>query len=380
MPRVDLANCITRICENCPRVGRDGKPFICPGATAHGCPLDLWPEPLRTHWINQNRADRKARQAAREEEMRAQELAAQQSRAAAKQQAREAARLTEYQAREQSHLSHLKAEKQQRDRQPTWPEPAAATSPLRPTADTPQIAVLCPSYNRPRLLGHAIAMFEAQRFLDAEMIALEDSGAFPRDREGTRWKIVTTSTKIKTVGAKRNLLATMTAAPYLAVMDDDDIYLPWWLESLAHALDRYLWVRPTQALEWSRAGEVYRCLTHGARDRDPCYGGQWAYRRETFLASPQYPLIGNGDDGVFGYRMRRMFGQSGDSICPEYPDPFYVYQRQQTQSWHASEMGDGTAGLRAIHALPQSQDEFKIELPDHYHVTIPTELLPRPWK
>jgi hypothetical protein len=164
-------------------------------------------------------------------------------------------------------------------------------------------------------------------------------------------------------------------------MDDDDIYLPWWLEAIACALDRHEWVRPTQALEWTSPGTVIRCQTNGERDQDYCYGGQWAYRRETFLAGPQYPLIGNGDDGVLGRKMHRFCGASGDSICPLHPDPFYIYQRHQTNSWHASEMGQGTIGITRIHAMPpQRIEDFKIELPDCYNVEIPKTLLPRIWR
>lgn len=243
----------------------------------------------------------------------------------------------------------------------------------------PKIAALCPSYNRPRLLGHAIAMFLEQTFDDAELVVLEDSGIFQKSFCGARWRVVV-SDPYPTVGAKRNALATMTDARYLAVMDDDDLYLPDWLAAMRRALKRAAWVRPSQALEWDAPGVLGRYLTHGTNRKDYCYGGQWGYRREDFLASGGYPEIGSGDDMAWADLMTRHSGPSGDSICSQYPLPQYVYQREQTGSWHTGRMGAGQTGVAAVHALPRaSADEFKIELPPHYHAPIPDTVQPRKW-
>jgi glycosyltransferase involved in cell wall biosynthesis len=244
----------------------------------------------------------------------------------------------------------------------------------------PEIAALCPSFNRPRLLGQAIAMFQAQTLDDAELIVLEDSGVFSRSFAGPRWRVVVSDTPLPTVGSKRNLLATMTDAPYLAVMDDDDIYLPDWLAAMRRALSRSSWVRPSQALEWDAPGVLGRYRTAGEGRDDHCYGGQWGYRRGAFLASGGYPTTGSGDDMAWAAVMAQHCGPSGDSICRRFPKPQYVYQREQTGSWHTGRMGAGLSGVAAVHAMPRaSADEFVIQLPAHYDAPIPDTIQPRRW-
>jgi hypothetical protein len=223
-------------------------------------------------------------------------------------------------------------------------------------------------------------MFEAQTLTDSELIILEDSGVFPRNVSGRNWRLITTSEKFPSVGAKRNAMVAMTTAPYIAVTDDDDLYLPHWLASTAHALSKHQWVRPSQALEWDAPGRLGRYTTNTKGQTDYYYGGQWSYRKDAFERTGGYPLVGNGDDCDWLPKIMKLAGPSGDSICPEFPTPFYVYQREQSQSWHASEMGPGLQGIHRIHAMPrQSIDDFKIELPEHYNAEIPAELKPRKW-
>jgi hypothetical protein len=242
-------------------------------------------------------------------------------------------------------------------------------------------------------------MYEAQRYPDKELVILEDSGVFGdatiRDRT-SHWTLISTTTRYPSVGTKRNVLATMTDAPLLAVADDDDWYLPWHLEAAVEALRDRCWARPTQALEWDAPDRLGRYYTHAswalerfaagtaaARESlDCCYGAQWSYRRAEFLQSGGYPeRHGNGDDTEWARIMYRHAGHSSDPISARYPRPSYVYSRDHSHSWHASALGNGTAGLKALQAMPRrSVDEFVIRLPPGYNTTeIPELIQARKW-
>jgi len=264
--------------------------------------------------------------------------------------------------------------------------------------DLPKIAALCPSYNRPNLLGQAIAMFMAQDYPNKELIILEDSGIFDgRDVHGENWRLVSTSDRYVSVGAKRNALIAMTDAPLIASWDDDDWYLPRHLSAAVNALQTGLYCQSRQALEWHRAGVPYRTwtvslsilkkLNDGIKLTprecwDVCYGGQWSFQKHTVLRAGGYPAaIGNGDDTDLCRRMGIMFGNSVDAICPDFPDPTYVYSRNQSGSWHASELGPGTDPLKKLASLPrQNPDDLRIELPNGYNdIKMPKDIRVRAW-
>ncbi len=243
----------------------------------------------------------------------------------------------------------------------------------------PKIAALCPTYNRPRLLGQMIRLFELQDYPNCELIILDDAGQYG-PREGDGWRIVSTTKRYPSVGAKRNALVKLTDAEYLAAWDDDDIYLPWALSACAHAMDRGKWIRPSQILEWGGPQSWRRCKTH-TDGGDYAYGGAWAYRREFFLATGGYPEhYGNGDDWEWANATIRRFGQSTDTICEEFPDPYYVYSRSHSQSWHAGEMGSN-GGHKTIGEMALVDPaELKIGLlEDYLSIPIPERLERRVW-
>lgn len=241
-----------------------------------------------------------------------------------------------------------------------------------------KIAALCPTYNRPRLLGQMIKMFELQDYPNRELIVLDDANQYG-NREGDRWRIISVAERYRSVEAKRNAMAQLTDADFLAVWDDDDIYLPWALSACVHALAHRAWVRPSQVLEWEGPGKWKRCRSHTLGREDFCYGGCWAYRREWFLSTGGYPEAhGNGGDWKWATTQAKLV-PSGDTICAEYPDPYYCYSRDQSGSWHASELGQGESGYESLINTPREDPgELQIELLEDYpSITIPAELHPR---
>lgn len=267
---------------------------------------------------------------------------------------------------------------------------------------TTKICALCATYNRPKHLGQMVAMFLSQDHPNKELLILDDAnqyGDLPwNQRCGDGWFIISVPERILSVGAKRNLLAKLTNAPFLATFDDDDWYLPWHLSAVSSALECAPWAQPRQSLEWETNTTLSRHWVYGEPVRaqldehqnpttwqqayDCCYGGQWAYRRDKFLAIGGFPeRLGNGDDTEWCRAMFNKHGPSANSITTQHPNPAYVYSRNQSGSWHASELGPGAAPLKRLEAMPrQPLSLFKVELPSNYHaVQIPRDTRPRRW-
>lgn len=192
-----------------------------------------------------------------------------------------------------------------------------------------KITAFCLTYNRPVQLGRVVECFNRQTYQNREMIILDDAGMYPSQPSGDRWRVVSVPDRFGSMCEKRNACAALARdADYLAVTDDDDIYLPHWLESLANGLDKHRWVQPTEAYEFD-GHTITRTETFNRQaPQFKAHHGQWAYRREAFLEVGGYPP--GADDDLIAKFLRQRIGPSGDSICPEYPEPFYIYSRETT--------------------------------------------------
>lgn len=264
-----------------------------------------------------------------------------------------------------------------------------------------KVSVLIPSYNRPHLLGQAVAMFLAQDYPgDMEIIVLEDSGIFgDATIHHPGWTLVSTTKHYPSVGAKRNALIQMCKGDIVITGDDDDTYFPWHVSAAVKALEDAIYCQPRQALEWDNTRKLilgrYWVVKTAIRNKlennerltpddalDICYGGQWSFQKESIVQCGGYPeAVGNGDDTELCRHMVTRYGNSTDTICDEFPQPSYIYSRHMSGSWHASELGPGTRPLDKLHKMPRANpDDLNIRLPDWYYtITIPTNVRPRKW-
>ncbi|GAB6186268.1 hypothetical protein [Thermopirellula anaerolimosa] len=103
-------------------------------------------------------------------------------------------------------------------------------------------------------------------------------------------KLVTTRHRFRTLGEKRNASAALVSPDVdaYAVWDDDDIYLPWHLETMAQVF--------AAGISWSRPAEVWiDRRTHLQRKTTGgLFHGSWGFTREAFLAVGGYPAMQSG--------------------------------------------------------------------------------------
>ncbi|MGZ3325580.1 MAG: glycosyltransferase family 2 protein [Xanthobacteraceae bacterium] len=108
-------------------------------------------------------------------------------------------------------------------------------------APPPRIAVIVPAYGVAHLVGEALASVQAQTLADWECWVVDDGA--PDDVAGAVAPFLADS-RIRLlqienggVGRARNLATAKTRAPYIALLDGDDLLRPRYLERMVAALD-----------------------------------------------------------------------------------------------------------------------------------------------
>lgn len=193
-----------------------------------------------------------------------------------------------------------------------------------------KLSVFSCTYNRPLLLGELIHSFEIQTLPleNRELIILDDAGQYG-DLRGDGWQVVSFPRRIASLGEKRNICATLASpdATHLVMSDDDDIYLPWWLECHAKNFER--------GARWSFAAGAYwsenNRITGRWRYQDDTYQmhPNHAYEKELFRESGGYPPLSGWEDLRFQQKLLRMGAAHADSLDGQ--QPFLIYRRFSSQ-------------------------------------------------
>jgi len=189
-----------------------------------------------------------------------------------------------------------------------------------------KITAFCPTLNRPELLGRMIKCFENQTYENRELIILDDGGQY-ENQKGDRWELVSVPRRFRTLGEKNNAVLALASFDSEAILkaDDDDIYMPWWFESMAEALDRAEMIQPDYAIDFIN-GNWVQVTTHCAKSGRGAYHGCWGYRRSFIEKIGGYRAQYAGDDQELDRRVRRE-GTIPRSIDHSKFPPFYWYNR-----------------------------------------------------
>lgn len=196
----------------------------------------------------------------------------------------------------------------------------------RPSRRPLKIVVCCCTYRRPHLLGHLIHGFETQDYPHREMLILDDTGEL-EPATGPGWRIVSVKARAPSLGAKRNLVASMIATDAEAMVpwDDDDLVMPWALSAVVAALSRADWARPSLVLV--RRGEVFQPVKTSWREdgSDKAYHPSWGYTVAAFTCVGGYPEdVSVGEDIGLALKLRAAGCSEADPIAVGYP-PYYAF-------------------------------------------------------
>lgn len=196
-----------------------------------------------------------------------------------------------------------------------------------------KITAVCVTWNRPRQLGQMIRCFERQTYPNRELVILDDAGQYAQ-AQGDRWTLVSQNERYETLGDKRNAAARMVSpdTDYLAVWDDDDLYLPWALEATATALRHAELSRPSLVLH-PECGQLHQHETFGQPNvganiaptlAEALFHSGWGYRRKAFWRVNGYPAWNAGEDQILLADFQRNGFKTADPMDLGYR-PFLVY-------------------------------------------------------
>lgn len=104
----------------------------------------------------------------------------------------------------------------------------------------PRIFCLCPTYCRPEVLATSVFLFEKQTYNNKVLYILDDAGEFVHCR-GKDWILISFDKRFPSLPSKYNYLFNMLKEEMkdddiVAVWEDDDLYLPRYLEAVEIAL------------------------------------------------------------------------------------------------------------------------------------------------
>lgn len=91
----------------------------------------------------------------------------------------------------------------------------------------PLISCIMPTYGRPEFVHESLAMFLAQDYENKELLIVNDCPRQEFQCDLPQVRIINCDQRYQSLGEKRNFAISQAQGDWLAVWDDDDIYLPW---------------------------------------------------------------------------------------------------------------------------------------------------------
>lgn len=239
---------------------------------------------------------------------------------------------------------------------------------------------------RPQLLAQALRQWELQTYPDRHLLVI-DTGNHIANQQGAHWEIRQLGRIDTGMWATVNEAVRSTDAEFVCRMDDDDIYLPWYVEAHVEALTAAAWSAASvvfDSLPDDPSGTLRVTRTVSWVDgRDVCYAGCWGYRRQAFDAVGGHPDHGvNEGECEFRDLLFARFGPPADTIGKRFPQPSYVYRRKPPGVATASALQRNeaeTMRLRTMYREPVGK--IVPRWPDRFIEGLPADrtIHERPW-
>lgn len=208
-----------------------------------------------------------------------------------------------------------------------------------------KIACLCPTYKRPLQLANVAECFLRQDYPESQrrLFILDDASQHVFNFEFPSIRVKHAENRIPNLPLKFNLIAEWAGFEWqpdvMVVWEDDDVFLPWHLSSIAKAVEEggeYL----VSEEVWSTYNEPEGSIhLEGAAGR---FHSSWAFTSELFHRVGGYPETSRLD---FDQQMRNRLSQGAKSGLSFYSGPSgslppsYVY-RWGNGVYHGSQAGE----------------------------------------
>ena len=192
---------------------------------------------------------------------------------------------------------------------------------------TPKISVCCCTYNRPTWLGELIHSWLIQTYPmeKRELVILDDAGQYG-DMRGDGWQIVSFPRRFASLGEKRNACVSLThpQSEIIVVADDDDIYLPHWLECHANNFERGAEWSFASSVFWSEGNQIVRKWQY--TDEGWIIHPAHAFTKQLFWGVGGYPHMAMKEDHFFFEKLRQRKIEHQDALG-ENEMPYCIHRR-----------------------------------------------------
>lgn len=219
----------------------------------------------------------------------------------------------------------------------------------------PFISVCCCTYNRPNLLGELIHSFLHQDYPRdrKELIILDDAGQYDT-QEGDGWKLISVPWRSHNLGWKRNACAAFISrdSEIIIPADDDDIYLPHWLSSIADGIrDGNDYVICQWTLFWSKQNPDECHFMHYQNHHT--LGG---CSTEFFFKAGGYPAMCSYEDTTYLNNLHRCTKKHG-FILEDKEDAFMIQRTHTERKYQTAWTSDEDYCNR-----PAEKNKFPVEI------------------
>lgn len=158
-----------------------------------------------------------------------------------------------------------------------------------------------PTFGRADYVAESIAMFLEQDYPNKELIIVNDcpgqtlEGRFPNVR------IINSPARWQHLGDKRNHAIELSNGEFIAVWDDDDVYLPWRLSHTVQQIRERKLAFYCTAEYWAYWGK--EILEDNASVSGWIWHPSFAFPRKDWKAVGGYPSVTLGEDSIFLERL-----------------------------------------------------------------------------
>lgn len=105
-----------------------------------------------------------------------------------------------------------------------------------------RFSIICLTYKRPELLEESVFSVLQQTYQDFELLIINDCPFQKIKFDHSKVRIFNLDNKIETVGEKRNFGVKNAIGDLILQLDDDDLFLPEYLENLNDIIKHYDWL------------------------------------------------------------------------------------------------------------------------------------------
>ncbi len=168
----------------------------------------------------------------------------------------------------------------------------------------PPVSILVPTYGRTRCLSEVLECFRRQTYTGAmELLILNDVQGQSLTCATPNVRIVNLPARCPSLGDKRNLAVAFAKHDLFLFVDDDDIFLPWYVKTAMRSYQA--WQRPT----WPHAH--YYASGRGAEIRvrlvRQTHPASYLMSKTQFDAIGRYPFVYAGGDQLLRSKAFAMF-------------------------------------------------------------------------